>query len=222
VKGLFVTGTDTDVGKTWVGSRLVSELIKLNINVQARKPVESGWLSEDISSTDTWQLAEAIGNTSAIHEICPNHYSAALSPDRAAMLEGETIMLNKLHQDCVKGLTESNFLYVEGAGGFYSPISSDGLNADLASLLQLPVLLIVEDRLGCINQTLLNIEAIENRGLKLCAIVLNQPKNYDYLIEMDNFSDIKKRVDYEVIALKHNENTLDSMKHLVRLVLDQD
>ena len=101
-------------------------------------------------------------------------------------------------------------------------LASEWLNADLASLLQLPVLLIVEDRLGCINQTLLNIEAIENRGLKLCAIVLNQPKNYDYLIEMDNFSDIKKRVDYEVIALKHNENTLDSMGHLVRLVLDQD
>jgi len=222
MKGLFVTGTDTDVGKTWVGSRLVSALIESNIAVKARKPIESGWPSvEDISSTDAWMLANATGDLSAINEICPNRFAAALSPDRAAALEGKTIVLDKLRQDCLRGTEASDFLYVEGAGGFYSPISSDGLNADLAHLLKLPVLLVVEDRLGCINQTLLNIEAIEKQGLKLCAIVLNK-SNADYLADMNNLTDIQKRVDHRVLAFSHNEASKDSMKELVGLVLNQD
>ena len=136
MKGLFVTGTDTNVGKTWVGSSLLSELTKLNIPVKARKPVESGWpTGEDITSTDAWKLAQATNNTNALDEICPNQFSAALSPDRAAMLENKTLNLDDLYKDCLRGVTETDFLYVEGAGGFYSPISDDGLNADLANLL---------------------------------------------------------------------------------------
>lgn len=223
-----MTGTDTNVGKTWVGSKLVAELQRLNVNIQARKPVESGWpTSTDLSETDAWKLANATGKQDSIGTVCPNRFTAAISPDRAAMLEGQSITLQQLERDCLKEINELDFLYVEGAGGFYSPICSDGLNADLAVILGLPVLLVVESRLGCINQTLLNVEAIAKKGLNLRAIVLNEPKEnsikkqLEKKVEeaMDNFSDIQKRVDCEVIVFKYDQSNSDSIKRLAQLVM---
>ena len=220
MKGLFITATDTNVGKTWIGSRLVVELKKLNVDVQARKPVESGWpMTADVRETDAWKLANAMGETDALDVVCPNRFSAALSPDRAAMLENKTITLKQLHQDCLRGVKESDFLYVEGAGGFYSPICNDGLNADLAVSLDLPILLVVEDRLGCINQALLNVEAIAKQGLNLSAIALNKPNKNQADVAMDNFSDIQKRVDCEVISFDYNQGPSDSIKRLAQLVI---
>ena len=220
MKGLFVTGTDTNVGKTWVGSQLIAELIKQEVKVRPRKPIESGWPStEDISDTDAWKLAHAKGQKNNLDLVCANRFSAALSPDRAAMLEGETISLEKLKQDCLKELNDSDFLYVEGAGGLYSPIATDGLNADLAVSLQLPILLVVEDRLGCINQTLLNVEAITKQKLNLVAIALNQSSKETDDQAMDNLADIKQRVDCEVIAFRFNQKTSDSIEQLAKIVI---
>lgn len=228
MKGLFMTATDTNVGKTWVGSRLVAELKKQGINVQARKPVESGWpTTNDVSETDAWKLFDAIEQLEALDIICPHRFSTAISPDRAAMLEGQTLTVQQLYKDCYRDVEDNGFVYVEGAGGFYSPICVDGLNADLASALGLPILLVVENRLGCINQALLNVEAISNRGLKLRAIALNEPKvsldenQDDNKAEhaMDNFSDIQKRVDCDVVAFKHNKNNDDSIKKMAQLVV---
>ncbi len=227
MKGLFVTATDTNVGKTWIGSRLVTELIQQNVDVKARKPIESGWPKTSVvSDTDAWKLAKAMGQLEALDVVCPNRFSAALSPDRAAMLEGQIITLAQLRQDCLKDTSEKDFLYVEGAGGFYSPICYDGLNGDLAVTLELPILLVVENRLGCINQALLNVEAIANKGLKLRAIALNEPTSLERnLVDskaeeaMDNFSDIQKRVDCDVISFSHNQNNSSSIKQLAKLVI---
>ena len=220
MKGLFVTGTDTHVGKTWVGSKLIAELVERKIQLRARKPIESGWpVAEKVTETDAWKLSEAMGQTDSLDLICPNRYAAAISPDRAAMLEGDTITLEQLKQDCLNGLNDNDFLYVEGAGGFYSPISHDGLNADLPVSLNLPVMLVVEDRLGCINQTLLNVEAIKAKGLKLHAIVLNQPNVIPEDIGMDNLSDIQKRVDCEVISFVFNQDNTLSIMQLADIIL---
>jgi len=105
---------------------------------------------------------------------------------------------------------KENFLYVEGAGGFYSPLCADGLNADLASTLGLPILLVAENRLGCINQVLLTLEAIERRGLVLSAIVLNNvSKNEDnpkFNSNMNNYKDLSAMVSCPIISIQHNQN----------------
>lgn len=221
MKGLFVTASNTNVGKTWIGSQLLAALKKRNISIQARKPVESGWpTTADISGTDAWKIADVMGEIAALDMICPNRFTAALSPDRAAMLEGTIITLKQLQRDCLRGIKELDFLYVEGAGGFYSPICHDGLNADLAVALELPVLLIVENRLGCINQALLNVEAIAKQGLNLSAIVLNQPSLNEADTAMDNFSDIQKRVSCDVIAFNYKQSPPDSIKQLTQAVID--
>ena len=219
MKGVFVTGTNTDAGKTWVGCRILNEFRQRKLTVKVRKPVESGWpATSDISSTDAWKLAEAIDQTNNLDSICPHRFTAAISPDRAAMLEGSSLTIKQLNKDCVKGVNEDDFLYIEGAGGFYSPLCSDGLNADLAAAVQLPILLVVENRLGCINQALLNVEAIHNRGLQLAAIALNKVDDIKMDQAMDNLADIKKRVECDVIQIGFNQTSTIAIQRLVAIL----
>jgi len=221
MKGLFVTATDTNVGKTWVGTQLIKQLLESGVAVQPRKPVESGWL-EDISQTDAWLLANTANKIAELDVICPNRFDAPISPDRAAQLESKILTVEMLHQQCVELTNPDDFLYVEGAGGFYSPMCTDGLNADLATSLQLPVLLVVEDRLGCINHTLLSIEAIKKRGLEIIAVVLNSPQDIETIeSRMNNFEDLQKHLDCPVFALGHNETSNNAIKELSLLVISK-
>lgn len=198
--GLFVTGTDTDIGKTWVGTRIVRALCENGVAVVPRKPVESGW-ADDIRDTDTYKLAQAAGldadQSEVIEQVCPNHFKEPLSPPRAAALEGQTLTVTTLADQCRLGITNTDFLYVEGAGGVYSPIAEDGLNADLAEQLALPVVLITEDRVGCMNHVLLAVEAIERRGLTLAGVVLN-PKSAP-TPHMDNAQDLRALLNITII-----------------------
>ena len=208
MKGLFVTATDTNTGKTWVGKNLIQALQKKGTSVVPRKPVESGW-NDNTTLTDAWILADAAGCIDDLNSVCPNQFKAAISPDRAASIEGESLSIDQLHQQCLKDVDVNDFLYIEGAGGFYSPLCADGLNADLAVALRLPILLVVENRLGCINQALLSVEAIESRGLKLIALVLNNPISAVLDSNMDNLTDLRHHTHYPVIAFNHmtdNEN----------------
>ncbi len=173
--GLFMTGTDTGVGKTWVGTRLLQHLQQRGLTIAPRKPVESGWPTAPsaLSATDAYQLAAACGQTNKLAQVCPNRLKAPLSPPRAAQLEQRELAIATLAQQCRHAVPPNEFLYVEGAGGFYSPLAQDGLNADLAQALALPVVLTGADRVGCINHILLSAAAIQARGLTLSAIILN-------------------------------------------------
>ena len=218
MRGLFVTGTDTNVGKTWVGQHLISALCKSGINVIPRKPIESGWDKNNEESSDAWLLASAANQLDQLDSVCPNRFSHPISPVRAAALEGVTLSISELKDQCTPPhfyMTKSDsvkesFLYVEGAGGFYSPLCADGLNADLASTLELPILLVAENRLGCINQVLLTLEAIERRDLVLSAIVLNDvSKNEDnpkFNSNMNNYKDLSAMVSCPIISIQHNQN----------------
>jgi dethiobiotin synthetase len=210
MKGLFVTGTDTDVGKTWVGSLLIKALIEKGVELQPRKPIESGWPSspEAISSTDAWRLANAANQLQNLNSICPNRYTAPLSPVRAARLESRPLDLNTIAKQCTENLQQEDFLYVEGAGGFYSPLVEDGLNADLASKLQLPIILVANNRLGCMNHVLMSHEAIQRRGLNLLAVVLNQVEAIDSDTAMNNQEDLQEYLTQPVFSLRHGQTTL--------------
>ena len=173
-QGIFVTGTDTNVGKTWIAEQIIPELRRLGFSVIAKKPVESGWQTS-LKQTDAGRLAKAVGFSQSISQICRYHFEAAISPPRAAFLEKRSLSVQQLviasQESCA---SDQDFLWVEGAGGFYSPLTDDGLNADLAQYLQLPILLVAEDRLGCINQVLLSLEAIQRRKLFVFGILLNK------------------------------------------------
>ncbi|QLQ33630.1 MAG: dethiobiotin synthase [Candidatus Thiothrix singaporensis] len=194
-QGVFVTGTDTGVGKTRIGVQLIQILRVLGREVIPRKPVESGW-AEDVSQTDAWQLANAAGlpvgvsgSIPVLDSVCPNHFKAAISPPRAAALEGKTLKMLDIAATCPTRLKDNQYLYVEGAGGFYSPITHDGLNADLAQTLGLPVVVVAEDKLGCLNHTLLVADAVRQKGLRLAGVILNT--RHPTPEGMDNLSDLR-------------------------------
>ncbi|MEZ5478807.1 MAG: dethiobiotin synthase [Thiolinea sp.] len=196
--GLFVTGTDTGVGKTWVGVRLLARLRSRHRQIIPRKPVESGWPddAEQLQQTDAWQLAQATGHIAQLDQVCPNRFSAPLSPPRAAQLQGQTLKIAELAAQCRQHVPAAAFLYVEGAGGLYSPLAQDGLNADLAQALKLPVVLVTEDRVGCINHVLLCVEALQQRGLQLAAVLLNPMQAAP--AGMDNQQDLRELLDQPV------------------------
>ncbi len=199
-QGIFVTGTDTGVGKTFLATRLIRSLKRLGIPVIPRKPVESGCkrVGDRLVPADALALEEASGSQTNLNEICPYRLEHPLSPERAARLEGVDYGLQDLVNACQ--VPSDRFLMVEGAGGFYSPLASNGLNADLALHLNLPVLLVAADRLGCINHVLLTIDAIASRNLTLTAVVLSQsiPESPPH---MDNLEDLRSRLGYPVVKI---------------------
>jgi len=204
--GIFITGTDTNVGKTWFSVRLIRALRQHGLRIIPRKPVESGWLPAQLEQTDAYRLADAAAMLTELQHVCPYHFQAALSPPRAAQLERQQLSIQQLKKACLaninKNKNDNDFLIIEGAGGFYSPLAHDGLNADLASALQLPIVLVVDDKLGCINHTLLSLAAIKQHHLNAVCIFLNQrqTKNNSHYVDinMDNANDLRELTDVPV------------------------
>ena len=200
MQGVFITGTSTEVGKTFVAVKIAKQLNRKNIKVIPRKPVESGCIKQGVRliPQDAVALKQAANYQGALSEICPYRFEPPISPVRAAHLVNKALTTEQLVNICRQG-SEDGFTLVEGAGGFYSPLAEDGLNADLAVALQLPVILVADDKLGTLSQVLLNAEAIQMRGLQLLAVVLNaldENKN-DH---MDNTADLRERLNCPVFS----------------------
>ncbi len=191
-RGLFVTGTDTEVGKTWVSTRILRFLHAFSIRngahdereknrpgnfqgappLRARKPVASGAMHKDghLLSEDTRLLSEATGEPP--QQVTRFQLARPISPARAAREAGLDTALPQLLEACKT--PPGSWTLVEGAGGFLSPLGSDNtLNADLAAALGLPVLLVAGLKLGCINHILLTLEALEKRHLTCVGVVIN-------------------------------------------------
>jgi len=198
IPGLFVTGTDTGVGKTVVACALARAWTTSGIPMAVRKPIESGCTrrGDDLYPADGDALAGAAGYVETLDAITPWRYELAISPERAARLAGREVSLAEV-TEAVGEHPPGHLPLVEGAGGFLSPLTQDGLNADLAEALGYPVLLVVGDRLGCINHALLTAEAIAARGLSMPAVVVNafEPGTPS---AMDNAEDLRARLDVPV------------------------
>lgn len=190
-KGFFVTGTDTEIGKTHVSACIGHSLVKAGLKTIPYKPIASGCIRQNnnsLLSEDALFLQQACQSLYTLEQICPYRFEAAISPQQAISQANEHISINDLASKII--FEKKAITLVEGAGGFYSPIASDGLNSDLAKQLGLPIILVVGDRLGCINHALLSIDAIRNAGLNLKAVVINQlrPDSY-YSSGLQDFTD---------------------------------
>ena len=189
--GYFITASDTGAGKTYVTAALATALRQRGQQVAVRKPVESGCKDVDgqLLAQDAEQLRQAAGAWEARDTVCPYLLRAALSPPRAARFMKHKLFVHELLAACTAPAT-ADWLLVEGAGGWFAPLSEDGLNSDLAAALGLPVLLVVPDRLGAINQALLAIHAITHCGLRLAGVILNQIEA-EQPYGMDNYADLR-------------------------------
>lgn len=168
----FVTGTDTGVGKTYITAGLAGALHRAGINVGVMKPVETGWTTEKAS--DAFQLAKSANVIDSLELICPYRFRAPLAPQISAEREGKVISKRVILSSYQRLAKRHSILLVEGAGGVMVPLTRNMLMIDLALCLQAKIILVCADKLGCINHTLLSLEAIHKRGGQITAVIMNR------------------------------------------------
>ena len=172
----FVTGTDTNVGKTLVSAALIHGLARNGLKVAGMKPVAAG---AELRDGKLWNEDVALlsGEANVIlptHLIAPFLFKEAAAPHVAAALEDQQINPDTIFTAFEHIRSQTEAVIVEGVGGFCVPITPQTDMADIAVRLQLDVILVVGLRLGCLNHALLTAEAIAARGLRLAAWVVNQ------------------------------------------------
>jgi dethiobiotin synthetase len=174
-KTWFVTGTDTEVGKTAVSCALLVAAAREGLRTAAIKPVAAG-CDERGHNEDALQLMAAMTEDLDYDQVNPVALDAAIAPHIAAEEEGRRLRVSQLAGMC-RGVTSggADFILIEGAGGWRVPVSPRETLADLAVELGLGVILVVGMRLGCINHALLTVEAIRRDGLDVAGWVANQP-----------------------------------------------
>ena len=177
MKGVFVTGSNTGVGKTTVAIEIVRHISKTRA-VKVRKPVETNCeLSEQsYIPKDAIALSAACQLQEPLNKVCPYCFEIEASAELASTDSSEKLTLEDLVLAC-KCDVDENFVLVEGAGGLYSPIAEAALNVDLANELQLPLLIVIRDELGAISQALLTLEAAKKNKLMVACVVLNVVKS---------------------------------------------
>ena len=170
----FVTGTDTEIGKTLVSAALLTKLADAGYRSAGLKPIAAGTLPDASVRTneDIEQLRAAASVDLPLATICPWLLDAPMSPHLAAAREGVTIALPPILDAFVQAKSLADAVVVEGVGGFRVPLSDDFDTAEMAVALGLPVVLVVGLRLGCLNHAALT-EAIAARGLHLAGWVGN-------------------------------------------------
>ena len=216
--GVFITGTDTGVGKTTIACHLIKALEASGLQIAVRKPVESGCRkSKDrLIAEDAERLAEASVSKPSVQQVCRYQYQAAVSPSRAAMLAGETLYIDQLAACC----DDKQFTVVEGAGGLLSPIATDGLNIDLIAALGFSVIVVAADRLGCINHVLLTLEALAARSIQVIAVVLNRMHPQSDATELDNYHELGALIDIPIVQVYKNDIADAAISKLVKLIIE--
>jgi len=179
VPGLFITGTDTGVGKTYVGALVARSLSAAGYRVGVYKPAASGCRrdGDTLVCDDALLLWESAGRPGPLERVCPQRFQAPLAPHLAARAEGRRLDPELLRRGLDYWSDRSEILLVEGAGGLMSPLGDEEYVADLACDFGFPLVVVARNALGTINQTLQTLIAasVHRGGLAVAGIVLNNP-----------------------------------------------
>ncbi len=174
-KHVFVTGTDTEVGKTRITTGLMAVLQQQGLKAAGMKPVASGcdWVAGQWQNEDALAMI-AQSNVSLPYSVVnPYAFEPAIAPHIAASRVNNEVSISEIKQQFEQIKSEADAVVVEGAGGWLVPLNQIETMADLAVALDLPVVLVVAIKLGCINHALLSIESIQQRGLRIAGWVAN-------------------------------------------------
>jgi dethiobiotin synthetase len=174
MRGLFVTGTDTGVGKTCVAALLLAGLRNAGVVAIGMKPVAAGIDSGAAVNADVAVLAAADGADMPLHDRNPYAFAAAIAPHLAARDAGTTIDLAVIEAAYRRLAGRAEVVVVEGAGGALVPLHPGADMLDIAARLAIPVLLVVGVRLGCLNHAALTLQAIRARRLEFAGWIANR------------------------------------------------
>ena len=201
--GIFITGTDTEIGKTVVAGGLAAALKAAGVDVGVMKPIASGGIEHKgrIISEDAIFLKHAAQVDDALNLINPICLRHPLAPSVAAEIEGVSIDLRKIDEAFARLHQRHEFMVVEGVGGIAVPICEEMLVAEMAQRFQLPLLIVARPNLGTINHTVLTVEFARSYNLEICGIVLNasqeEPKG---LAEETNPKELARLTDLPILG----------------------
>ncbi|WP_415719775.1 dethiobiotin synthase [Maridesulfovibrio sp.] len=202
--GFFITGTGTDVGKTVVTAGLARFFMKGGRKILPVKPVQSGAVVMPDGTLDSpdGDVYKAAGAEWDINKQCLYIFEPPTSPHLAAKLAGVELDPVEIAAK-VRERENDGFLLVEGAGGIMVPLSEEASMLNLMKELRYPVILVVENKLGCINEALLSIAALQQSGLEISGLVMTCPKRPEpdtFGIAEENIRFIEKISEVKVIA----------------------
>lgn len=186
---MFITGTDTEVGKTYVATHIVKDLVAAGHRVGVYKPAASECVSDgrQLVSEDAVALWEAAGHPLTLEAVCPQRFQAPLAPHLAARNEGRELDTELMRSGISAWTDECDIVIVEGAGGLMSPISDDEYFADVAYDLGYPTIVVAPNSIGVINQSLsaLITAACFRDGIPIAGVILNDARMFDGDVSME-------------------------------------
>ena len=194
MNGFFITGTDTDIGKTALSALLLAELRRRGLNAAPMKPAQTGCKNNSVPDLDfSLSMAQMTVSAEDYARMSPCRFEPACSPHLAAELAGTEIQLNTLTAAARALSADYDLILPEGAGGILVPINRRETMLDLMKALNLPVLLAARPGLGSVNHTLLSTQALRATGLNIAGIVLIESKPAEHgFIEIDNVTTIEQ------------------------------
>lgn len=211
-RGVFVTGTDTGIGKTWIAAGLLAALRARGLRACGMKPVASGCEA----GSEGWRNADALLLQAGSAEPTPpyalvNRYAFAppVSPHLAAQACGLHIETAAIRDDLRRLAAQAESVVVEGAGGWLAPLNESETMADLARTLALPVVLVVGVRLGCLNHALLSSEAIARSGVPFAGWIANRV-DPDMLCLAENIDTLRRRIAAPLLGVVPYLTTFDA------------
>lgn len=216
-KGVFITATGTDVGKTFISALIVKKMRDLGFNCGYYKPALSGaeLKNGELIPGDCEFVLKTAGIKADPSNFASYIFKTAVSPHLAAEIEGVSIKKDKIQKDFQDKKAEYNYLVVEGAGGIICPFNLKDeqiILPDIIKLLGLDVVIVSGAELGSINNAVLTVEYIKNCGINIKGIILNKYNENDFM-QRDNKEQIERLTGVKVIAeVKENENDLNIEK----------
>lgn len=200
----FITGTDTDAGKTYVTCLLIESMRRAGRDAVGYKPFACG------DRRDPLALQQASGGGLSVEEINPVFLKVPASPYAAALLENRSVDVDCARQGFYALAASHSHVLIEGAGGWEVPLSGQETTADFAASLQLPIIAVVNNKLGCLNHTILTVRNIQSRGLTCAGIILNHAHDERDAASISNRMVLQNFLDVPILGeVMHGETEIE-------------
>ena len=219
-KKIFITGTNTEVGKTFITKNLIERVQLKGYSVSPYKPVETGCIKKSLTliPRDSMIYYRAINKKIALDQINPYRFLEPISPAAAIKRSKRKITIND-YLSKLKDLPNSDLIIIEGAGGLCSPLAPDGYNIDLIRKAKVSTVLVAKDEIGVINNVILSLSMLKKYKIKVLAIVLNR-KVSSQPDGMNNYQEIKSLTKVPLIQILNKKEDNDrEFKKLIKIIL---
>lgn len=208
INGVFVTGTDTEVGKTVVAGLIAAAARDQGKHIHAFKPVVTGVDEEIDKPHDHIFLQEASGTEQGLEQISPYTFGPPASPHLAAEIAEQTISRGVIEAAYTEAASNCDFLVCEGVGGLMVPLNDGYLVRDFAAHAGLPVVVVARPGLGTINHTLLTVEAARSLGLEVVAIAMTPWPQKPTRVEASNRQTVTELTGIQTIAIPYIDDAV--------------